>query len=113
MAQTGQSALPCASYLESAPAKAPNSANVFRSQYAQVANYCAAQWKDFAPPLTLNDPDAETYLICFNGDSDAPAANVYVFSGYRRAYELNDAIQFLASAGTFTGGKIRLYGIAG
>ena len=52
MAQTGQSALPCASYLVSAPAKAPNSANVFRSQYAQVANYCAAQCKDFAPPLT-------------------------------------------------------------
>jgi len=52
LAQTGQSALPCASYLESAPAKAPNLANVFRSQYAKVANYCAAQWQDFAPPLT-------------------------------------------------------------
>ncbi len=52
LAQTGQSALACASYLESAPAKAPNPANVFRSQYAQVANYCAAQWQDFAPPLT-------------------------------------------------------------
>jgi hypothetical protein len=56
LAQTGQSALACASYLESAPAKAPNPANVFRSQYAQVANYCAAQWQDFAPPLTANRP---------------------------------------------------------
>ena len=52
LAQTGQSALARASYLESAPAKAPNPANVFRSQYAQVANYCAAQWQDFTPPLT-------------------------------------------------------------
>jgi hypothetical protein len=53
LALPGQSALARASYLESAPAKALNPANTLSPQYAKLANYCAAQWQDLAPPLTV------------------------------------------------------------